>query len=150
MAVITVADVLRTVEDFESRLVEYYAEISKRTTSEGVHLLADYMGRHRRRLAAALERVPEAKRERIGGCHLRYEPARPSCSCFEDRELPPDLPSSEILDMAVEVDECLIGLYKQVLQQDLDPEVRELFEALLHCEEGDEIELKKIKAMDYF
>ena len=150
MAVITVADVLKTVEDFESRLVEYYADISKSTTSEGVHLLADYMGRHRRRLSAALERVPEAKRERISGCHLRYEPVRPSCSCFEDRKLSSDSPASAILDLAVDVDECLIGLYRQVLQQDLDPEVRELFEALLHCEEWDEVELKKIKAMDYF
>jgi hypothetical protein len=150
MAVITVSDVLQTVEDFESRLVEYYAEISKRTTSEGVHLLADYMGRHRRRLAEALARVPEGRRARIEGCHLRYEPTRPSCSCFEDEELPPDAPASEILDMAVEVDECLIALYKQVLRQELDPDVRQLFESLLHCEEWDEVELKKIKAMDYF
>jgi hypothetical protein len=150
MPLITVADVLKTVEDFESRLVEYYAEISSRTTSEGVHLLADYMGRHRRRLAAALERVPEAKRTRISACHIRYQPDRPSCSCFEDKELPVDAPASEILDLAVEVDECLVTLYKQVLRQELDSEVRELFESLLHCEEWDEVELKKIKAMDYF
>ena len=150
MAVITVADILKIVEDFESRLVEYYEGISKSTTNEGVHLLADYMGRHRRRLAAALEKVPEAKRVRIGSCHIRYEPAKPSCSCFEDRQLSPDAPASDILDIAVEVDECLVNLYKQVLRQELDPEVRELFEALLHCEEWDEIELKKIKAMDYF
>jgi hypothetical protein len=150
MPVITVADVLKTVEDFESRLVEYYAELSKRTTNEGVHLLADYMGRHRRRLTEALSRVPEGKRARIGGCHLRYHPTKPSCSCFEDREMPSDAPASEVLDLAVEVDECLIDLYKQVLRQELDPEVRELFESLLHCEEWDEVELKKIKAMDYF
>jgi hypothetical protein len=37
-----------------------------------------------------------------------------------------------------------------VLRQELDAEVRELFESLLHCEEWDEVELKKIKAMDYF
>jgi hypothetical protein len=150
MAVTTVSDVLKTVEDFESRLVEYYTEISERTTKEGVHLLADYMGRHRRRLANALENLPEAKRDRIRGCHIRYEPAKPSCSCFEDRKLPADAPACDILDMAVEVDECLVNLYKQVLRQELDSEVRELFEALLHCEEWDEVELKKIKAMDYF
>ena len=150
MPVITVADVLRTVEDFESRLVDYYAEISAHTKSEGVHLLADYMGRHRRRLTEALSRVPEGKRARISACHIRYQPDKPSCSRLESRRLMPDAPASEVLDLAVEVDECLIGLYKQVLRLELDPEVRELFESLLHCEEWDEVELKKIKAMDYF
>jgi hypothetical protein len=150
MPVITVADVLQTVEDFESRLVEYYSDISKSTTNEGVHLLADYMGRHRRRMANALESLAEGKRDRICSCHIRYQPDRPSCSCFEDRKLPPNAPASDILDIAVEVDECLVNLYKQVLRQELDSEVRELFEALLHCEEWDEVELKKIKAMDYF
>jgi hypothetical protein len=150
MAVITVADVLKTVEDFECRLVEYYADLSTRTTSEGVQLLTDYMRRHRERLAVALSRLPESKRARICGCHIRYGPVRPDCSCFEDTELSPDAPASDVLDLAVRMDECLIGLYKQVLRQELDPEVRELFESLLQCEEWDEVELKKIKAMDYF
>ena len=150
MPVITVAEVLKTAEDFEARLVEYYAEISERTTREGVHLLADYMGRHRRRLAEALSRIPDSKRTRISGCPVRYQPDKPDCSCFEGKQLPADAPATEILDLAVEVDECLIALYKQVLRQELDPEVRELFESLVHCEEWDEVELKKIKAMDYF
>jgi len=150
MPVITVAEVLKIAEDFESRLVEYYAEISERTTREGVHLLADYMGRHRRRLAEALSRIPDGKRTRISGRPIRYQPDKPDCSCFEGRQLAADAPATEILDLAVEVDECLIALYKQVLRQELDPEVRELFESLVHCEEWDEVELKKIKAMDYF
>jgi len=150
MAVITVEDVLKTAEEFESRLVEYYADVSERTTSEGVRLLSGYIGRHRRRLAEALSQLSDEARTRICGCPIRYEPAKPHCSCFEGAGLRPDAPAAEILDIAVEVDECLIELYKQVLRQDLDPEVRALFESLVQCEEWDEVELKKIKATDYF
>ncbi len=41
-------------------------------------------------------------------------------------------------------------LYRQVLQQPVDDEIKELFESLVRAEQRDEIELKKIKAMDYF
>jgi rubrerythrin len=150
MAVITVEDVLRTAEDFESALVDYYADLSERTTKQGVKLLVDYIGRHRRRLSEALDRLPEGASERIRSRPIRYEPVPPDRSCFEDNVLPPDASASEVLDIAVEVDECLMALYRQVLRQDLDPEVRELFEGLVKCEERDTIDLKKIKAMDYF
>ncbi len=55
-----------------------------------------------------------------------------------------------VLDAAVILDECLVRLYRQVLQQPVDEEIRELFESLVRAEQRDEIELKKIKAMDYF
>ena len=150
MAVITVADVLATAEDFERKLVDYYKEIAEHTSREGVRLLADYMGRHRRRLSEALDRLEPEDRARICGFPIRYEPRAPDCSRFEGRELPPDLPASAVLDIAVEIDGCLIDLYRQVLQLELDEEVRDLFESLVRAEERDAVELKKIKAMDYF
>ena len=55
-----------------------------------------------------------------------------------------------LLDVAVILDECPVSLYRQVLPQPVDEEIREFFESLVRSEERDEIELKKIKAMDYF
>lgn len=150
MAVITVDDVLRTAEGFEEKLVEYYKALCDNSTREGVRLLADYMGRHCRRLSDALERLDPDERERICACPIRYEPVAPDVPCFEDRELTPDATASEVLDIAIEFDECLAELYRQVLRQDLDQEVKDLFESLVRSEERDEVVLKKIKATDYF
>jgi hypothetical protein len=36
------------------------------------------------------------------------------------------------------------------VRQPVDQEVKQLFESLIRWEQDDEIELKKIKAMDYF
>jgi len=55
-----------------------------------------------------------------------------------------------VLDAAVTFDECLVRLYRQAARQSADAEVRALFEGLIRAEQRDEIELKKIKAMDYF
>jgi len=150
MGVITVANVLQTAEDFESKLEDYYRQIAEHSTREGVKLLASYMGRHRRRLAEALDRLEPEVRSSIDAFPIRYEPLAPDSALFSDIELPTDAPASEILDIAVEVDDSLINLYRQVLKLELDQEVRDLFESLVHAEERDAIELKKIKAMDYF
>ncbi len=150
MSIITVADVLKTARDFEAKLVDYYRKIAEQTTSDGVKLLADYMGRHRRHLSEALDRLDDAEREEISSFPIRYEPLAPDRVCFEGREVPPDATAEEVLDIAIEIDACLIDLYRQILTQDVDQEVKDLFESLVRAEERDTIELKKIKAMDYF
>ncbi len=151
MAVIAVGDVLKRASDFECMLTEYYLKLAEQTTREGVRLLTDYMGRHRRRLSEALERFPSDEYRRICALPIRYEPgAALEEGCFETRELPPDATAAQVLDIAVELDECLLELYRHVLRQEIDPDVKDLFESLVRTEERDEIRLKKIKAMDYF
>ncbi len=65
-------------------------------------------------------------------------------------ELPPDAPAGQVLDNAVCLDGCLIELYRQAAEQAPDAESQAFFQGLIRCEERDAIELKKIKAMDYF
>jgi rubrerythrin len=150
MAVTTVACVLRRASDFECQLMEYYLSLAEHTTREGVRLLTDYMARHRNRLAEALERVPAEEFEKIAALPIRYEPASAECDHFGSRALPVDATAADVLDIAIELDECLISIYRQVAQQEIDPAVKDLFDSLVRCEESDEIQLKKIKAMDYF
>jgi rubrerythrin len=150
MAVTNVACVLRRAGDFEHQLMTYYLDLAEQSKREGVRMLTDYMARHRRRLAEALERFPAAEYRRLSALPLRYEPVSSECDHFKTLVLPPDATATEVLDLAIELDECLISLYKQVAQQDVEPEVRELFESLVHREERDEILLKKIRATNYF
>ena len=150
MAVVTVADVLRQAERFEQMLRDYYARLSERTTREGVRLLADYMSRHRVRIARILDRLSGAQVRRICVAPLRYQPQDADGRRLEGMELSQQATAAEVLDAAIAFDECLIRLYRHVVRQPVDQEVRELFESLIRSEERDEIELKKIKAMDYF
>jgi len=150
MSVTTVASVLRRAGDFEQQLMNYYLELAEHTEREGVRLLTEYMARHRTRLSEAIERLPSDDYHKISEIPLRYEPVSAACDHFDVPELSPDATAAEVLDLAIEFDECLISLYRQVTQQDVEPEVKELFEGLVRREERDEIQLKKMKAMDYF
>ena len=153
MGIITIAEVLERVNDFERTLADFYAKLSHQTTREGVRLLSDYMSRHRQRTLKALLELPIEEAEeirRICNTFLRYEPQGLGKSCFEGIELGPNATAAEFLDVAIKFDECLIRFYKQVSQQHVDQNIKDLFENLARKELNDEIELKKIKAMDYF
>ncbi len=150
MAVITIEDVLKHAERFERMLADFYADLSKHSCREGVCLLTDYMSRHRTRIVEALDKLSPEQVRQVCSAPLRYEPQAADCRCFDGIDLLDDPSASAVLDAAVIFDECLVRLYRQVLQQPVDEEIRELFESLVRTEQRDEIELKKIKAMDYF
>jgi hypothetical protein len=56
----------------------------------------------------------------------------------------------QILILPVTLDECHAKLCRRAAAETDDTEARELFKSLVRTEQRDEIELKKIKAMDYF
>lgn len=150
MAVITIAQVLEHAEQFEQELVDFYAKLATESSREGVRLLTDYMSRHRKRISEALDKLSPEQIHLITSAPLKYEPKTPDSKCFERLSLPDDATASQVLDAAVALDECLVDLYRQVLAQPLEAEARDLFKSFLWVEKSDEIELKKIKALDYF
>ena len=150
MSVVTVADVIKHAERFEEMLEDFYRNVAARSAREGVRMLADYMGRHRRRLKEAIAELDRDEYERICAIPIPYEPEAADCRCFEKVELAPDASAADLLDVAVRFDECLMSFYRQVLRQENDHALSDLFEGLIHSEQQDAVELKKIKAMDYF
>ena len=153
MDVITIAQLLMRVEEFEAKAARIYRKLSDETTHEGVHMLADYLSRHRRRTHKALLDLPVDSVEQIRKiCNtpLRYEPDRLGRHSFDDIDLPPDATAEDLLDSAICFDECLINFYRQIVQRPVDRNIKTLFESLIRWEEGDEIEMKKIKATHYF
>ena len=151
MAKITVGDVLVHAERFEDMLAEYYAAISSHSVRDGVRMLADYMSRHRRRIYEFLSKREPGEIQRIKRVRLPVEPEAADERCFTDStRLPPDASASEVLDVALQLDQCLINLYRQAAEETADTEARELLEKLQVVEVRDKIRLQKIKALDYF
>ena len=150
MRAVTIGQVLDHVEEFEGMLTEFYRQFSEETTHEGVRLLTEYMSRHSHHIRDFLSKLPADSVRHILSVPLSYEPYIPDCRCFEKIDLPPDADAAHVLDAAVLLDECLMQLYRQIVRQPVERHIKELFEGLIQIIEKDEIQLKKIKAMDYF
>ena len=151
MSVVTLGDVLDRVREFEHRLESFYADLRDRATNDGVRLLTYYLARHRRHLPSALECCSERDLESVRRTPCKYNgPQFGPAECFEGKELPSTVKADRLLDTAIEFVAGLAGVYRWVSEQSLGGKSLSLFQSLLRIEESHLVELKKIKAMDYF
>ncbi len=151
MSAVTVGDMLQRVKEFERRLEAYYAGMRDTTASDGVRLLTHYLARRRCHLRDALASYSPQQLAHIRRVQLKYDDTDFSLQhSFEAAELPAAAGGTELLDVAIPLVETLIRFYRWMAGQPLGHEAGGLFESLLHIEERHVIELKKIRAMDYF
>jgi rubrerythrin len=151
MVTMIIGEMLDRAAEFERRLEAYYADLRDRATRDGPRLLVYYLARHRRDLPEALDSFTAEQIEHIRSARMKYDDTDFSPrKCFEDWELASDVTGRGLLDMAIVFVEELIRFYRWMAQQPLGELPGDLFQSLLKIEERHVVELKKIRAMDYF
>lgn len=151
MSVETIGAVLDRIQAYEHRLEAYYADLRDRTTNDGVRLLTYSLARRKRHLPGALNCYPPEQIRAIRETPLRYDgPGFDPRDCIDGRELSSAAKAEELLDAAIGFVAVLIGVYRWLAERPLGGETGALFRSLQAVEETDIVELKKIRAMDYF
>ena len=129
----TTKDVLDYVREFHRHLSEFYHNLSNKTERQRVKLLLDYLSGHEKHLEENLARYEEDVSERILNAWFQYPPPKEvlnACKCvvIEDKE---DLSVDSVIEMALQLDDCLIDLYKEMVKSSEFEEVKEVFNNLL-------------------
>lgn len=151
MAIVTVGDILDTLQEFDNRLEAYYADLRDRAEHDGVRLLTYYLVRHKRHLPKVLGALSKEQLGRIRKTPLKLEETGFVVDkCFEGRTLPSDVSGDAVLDTAIQFVEMLIGFCRRVSERPLGAEATGFFKDLVKIEEKDIVELKKTKATHYF
>jgi len=147
MIAITVGNILEHVENFENSLTEFFEHLHVNTYDERVKLLTGYIACHRHRTLAALDKIPHEQIEHVKKQLLPYQPDIPGAHCFKKIKLSPDSTPLTILEAAIEFDECLAQMYRQISRQPVAREIKDFFENLAKYEEADETNLKKTRQL---
>jgi hypothetical protein len=151
MAIVTVGELLDRGRDFETRLEAYYAEIRDRSTDNGVRLVTYYLARHRRHQAMALGGMAAEVLARVRNVELKFDAAFDPTKELRLPEIAPEaIKGDELIECAARHDGQLVSLYRFILGQPLNDDVRAVLEALIRVEERDMVMLKKMLAMHYF
>ncbi len=150
MAAITLGEILEHAEAFEELLGNLYQRLSQTSTHEGVRLLTEYMSRHTRHIHTLLEDLSADRKKVLCSTPLPLKPHFPGKHNIDLAHLPDDPTAAELLDAAIGFDEQLVQMYHSVADQPVSQDIQDFFEALVRSLQRDEVELKKIKAMNYF
>lgn len=143
MAFETTKDVLDHVREFHQQLSAFYRNLIDKTNKERVRMLLDYLSRHEKHLEESMARYEAEVSERILKTWFQYPPPKEIlgiCKTLAVDEVE-DLSVDGVIKLALELDDCLIDLYKEMIRGSGSEEVREVFQSLLDMEKQEELEL---------
>lgn len=151
MAIVTIGEMIKRVERFEEQLEQYYAFIRDGTRDNGVRLLTYYLSRHRRHMQEALKNFTPEEIEHFKKIKLKYDVEFHPEKEFHIMKIPLEqVRGKDLLEAAVEYDTQVVGFYRRILDQSMNPDAKEFVESLIRLEERDVVMLKKMIAMNYF
>lgn len=131
-----VKDVLDYGIELHGELRALYDKLGAKSDKERVKMLLDYLSRHERNRAAAMERFgKEHKGHSSLDVWLQFAPTRDIEKMLRECAVRPDMTTDEVVSAALAFDDALIEIYKLAANEADDPKVQALFENLAEMEE---------------
>jgi rubrerythrin len=140
----TTRDVLDCVKQFHSKASDLYNQLANHEEQERLKLLLDYLSRHETHLAKSLADYEQETSEKILNTWFQYVPDQALLEPINNIDIEPNLSVDEIVDLAMGLDNCLIELYKEMINHSSAiSEVKEVFQNLLDMEKQEQHQLAR-------
>ncbi len=129
-----VKDVLDYGIQLHGRLHDLYEQLQRQSEQARVKMVLDYLSRHERNRASAMERFEESTRRTVLDMWLQYAPSSQIETLLGQCGRQIDLGVVEVIKLALCFDDALIALYRETARESDDPLVQELFHNLAEME----------------
>ena len=134
----TIRELIDQARDFHHQLAGFYEKLGGIAEQERVRLLLDYMSRHEGHLEQCLREYEDDTGADVLESCMSFTPGSATCQCFEGIELKPDMSTSDVINTAMKLDDCLVRFYRQIAENATNPRVRALFNQLMDLEQAEE------------
>lgn len=130
-------DVIHYVRQLHGQLAECYATHRDEAPQERMKMLLDYLSRHERQLEATLASYEKDAAVRIRNTWFQYVPSDTVERTLQNFEIRADGDIDEVISRVLEFDNAILNLYREVISETDQPEVKAVFQNLLDMESGD-------------
>lgn len=131
-------DILDNARKFHRLIAESYRQQGEKTGQERMQMLLNYLVLHEKHLEETLDEYGNLAAKRVLEHWFQNSPCDEK---FEELKqlLVRDNPTEDhIIDLAMEIDGCMIDMYKSLAANAEDKDVRALFQDLVSLEENEE------------
>lgn len=131
-------EILDHAREFHHLIAQAYHRLGEQTDRERMRMLLSYLETHENHLEETLTEYENEAAEKVLGHWFQTSPC--DAKFKELRALLEQAPLTEedVVAMAIEVDNCLIDMYKQLARIAEDDSVCDMFKALIRLEEHEE------------
>lgn len=123
-------DVVAHARSFHRELGGFYQKLEHQVHRERVQLLLEYLVEHEKRMADQMDALEESLPRSVLDTWFKNAPDAPEPISESDSRIRPDMTPSEVICLALDLDERMLRVFKQVALQSPVQEVREAFLAL--------------------
>lgn len=110
---------------------------------ERIRLLLDYLSRHERHLADSYDRIEEKTSQAILDTWIQFTSESDRLGSIEEQTIGLDMSCDEVVAVALDLDDKIVELYRDMAREAESPHVREFFENLLELERSEELQVTR-------
>lgn len=148
MAPRQVIDFLHWAEAYHKRLHDFYAGREHEAARPEVRALLDYMARHQDIVRHVIEEYEKGASQDVLESWYKVSPDPKAFKDPETAGFRADMTTDEVIDLALDLDQSLISMYKMLIRDAESDELREVLENLLQEEEREEVRLLRSQLID--
>ncbi len=136
-----VKDVLDYSKQLHAQIRQYYDALSEQSVQRRVKMLLDYLSRHEKNMEQSLDVYEQEAKGSVLDVWLQYAPSTDIEGVLKRCVIKPSMSVDEVIKIALEFDDALVELYKEVVREVDDDRVKAAFKNLIEMENQEKFTL---------
>ncbi|RKZ45365.1 MAG: hypothetical protein DRQ58_10535 [Gammaproteobacteria bacterium] len=133
-----VRDILDHAREFHKCLGEFYQNLVEYEEETRIKMLLEYLGRHEKFLEQGIANFEESASEKVLDTWFQFTQDKATLKLPSGNNIKSNMSVEDVIHMGLELDDCLIKLYKDAAEDSEVLEVKEVFNNLLKMEQEEE------------
>lgn len=130
-------DILEHARTFHNYVAEYYHQLKEKSNKERLKMFLDYFEEHERHLEETIADYEESLNEKLLKTWFKMSPCEEVFKKLQALLKAGENSVEQLIQLALQVDDCLINMYKTLAERAEVPKLRELFTDLIQLEENE-------------
>ncbi|MCK5088266.1 MAG: hypothetical protein KAQ90_12130 [Melioribacteraceae bacterium] len=139
----TAGDFINIVTKFHHQLADYYKKMGDSANKEIVKILLSYIREHEMKMEASLIDYEKGLPDKIKDTWFEFVDKEKITKCFSSIKFYPEMTVDDIIEMTIKFDDCIIELYKNLVESSEVEAVKEVFRNLLEMEIHEKMKIVK-------
>lgn len=139
----TAGDFINIVTKFHHQLAYYYKKMSDSANKEIVIILLSYIREHEMKMETSLIDYEKGLPDKIKDTWIEFVDKEKITKCFSSIKFYHEMTVDDIIEMTIKFDDCIIELYKNLVESSEVETVKEVFRDLLEMEIHEKMKIVK-------
>lgn len=132
-----IKEIIEHARSFHRLIADYYHQLGEQTERERMKMLLQYLEQHERTAEKALADYETDASQKMLKSWSKYSACEDKLSTLKNMLSDSATSPEDVIRMAIGLDECLLSMYRELVDTGNDPDVTEALENLLALESSE-------------